>query len=111
MLDPLLVRATEASGLFSAVAAPGTAVNADLRLDAQLLQLQQLVSDGDSQVSLTMRVSLVDVADGRQLASQTFSLTEPATATPYAGVKAANRAVGQLLSELTAFLARHVTAK
>jgi cholesterol transport system auxiliary component len=111
MLDPLLVKAAEASGLFSAVAAPGAAIRADLHLDTQLLQLQQRIQDGDSRVELTLRATLIRVADGRQVAARTFRIEEAAPATPYGGVQAANRAVGRLLPELTAFLAHQLKSE
>jgi hypothetical protein len=47
------------------------------------------------------------VPSGRQLAAETFQVSEPAAAAPYPGVKAANRAVAKLLAQLTGFLARH----
>jgi cholesterol transport system auxiliary component len=104
MLDPLLVKAAEASGLFSAVAAPGTPVMADLRLDTQLQHLQQHVGNDASQVELAARFTLTDMQSGRQLASRSVQLQEPAASVPYDGVQAANRAVATLLLELTAFL-------
>jgi cholesterol transport system auxiliary component len=111
MLSPLLVKAAEASGLFSAVSAPGTPVQADLRLDTEVLHLLQEFSDGESRVELALRATLIDVASGRQIASRSFNITEPAPATPYDGVRATNRAVARLMDELTRFLSRHTTPR
>jgi cholesterol transport system auxiliary component len=106
MLEPLLLRALQHSGLFSAVAAPGAAVQAGLRLDTELLQLQMNTEGGRHLVQLALRAALIDQRSGRQLAVREFHIEEPAaTATPAAGVAAANRAVAKLLAELTAFLA------
>lgn len=110
MLDVLLVKAAERSGLFSAVTAPGSAVHARLRLKVELLHLQQVFHNGDSTLQLALRASLIDLASGRQSAARTFEYEEPSPATPYGGVQAANRAVARWLEDLTAFLARNVTA-
>lgn len=107
MLAPLLVKSCEASGLFGAVAAPGTPIQADLRLETEVLQMQQVFSNGDSRLELVLRATLIDVAGARQTGSRTFRITEPAPPTPYDGVQAANRAVARLLNELTDFLASH----
>lgn len=110
MLEPLLVAAAEASGLFAGVAEPGSHARSDLRLDTELLRLQQRFHPDRSEVELTLRASLIDSRSGRVVASQVFRVLEPAVeASPYGGVRAANRAVGLLAGELQAFLSRGVT--
>ncbi len=110
MLEPLLMRMLEGSGLFSAVVGPDTAVRANLRLDAELLHLQQVFKSDDSkssEVQLALSVSLVDIAQARLIGSRTFSITEPVTdPTPYGSVQAANRATARLLVALRNFLDR-----
>lgn len=104
MLEPLLIDAMTESGLFAGVTGPGSLARADLRLDTELLRLQQTFEAGSSQVELQMRASLVDIAQGRLLASREFRIIEPATeATPYGGVLAANKASRMLMAKLQAF--------
>lgn len=111
MLDPLLVQAAEQSALFRSVVASGRGVRADLRLESRLIHLQQVCRLNPSQLQLALRVSLIDVASARSLASRTLSINEAIVArTPYAGVQAANRAVARLLSELQGFLAEQISA-
>ncbi|VAW65345.1 hypothetical protein MNBD_GAMMA08-2166 [hydrothermal vent metagenome] len=108
LLEPLLMRMLEESGLFSAVVGPDTAVRTDLQLDVELLHLQQVFTAEGSEVQLALNVSLVDLARAQLIASQRFSITEPVTeATPYASVQAANRATVRFLLDLRTFLAHH----
>ena len=112
MLEPLLVRAAERTGLFRGVAAPGSGVEAELRLDSRLLYLQQVCRLEPSELQLALRVSLVDVPRARIVATRTLRVTEPLEAhTPYAGVQAANRAVARLLDQLQDFLAGQLRAR
>lgn len=112
MLEPLLLRALEHSGLFSAVAAPGAAVRGELRLDTELMELLLDTRGARHSVSLRLRAALIDQASGRLLATREFAIDEPAAdATPYAGVQAANRAVARLMTGLRAFLARQLAER
>lgn len=105
MLEPLLLRALANSGLFAGVAPMAAPVNSDLRLDTDLLRLQQVFANQASQVELAVRVSLFDLAQQRLIFSHVFSVVEPAPEpTPYGGVVAANRAVASFLKQLLAFL-------
>ena len=105
MLEPLLLRALANSGLFAGVAPMAAPVNSDLRLDSDLLRLQQVFANQASQVELAVRVSLFDLAQQRLIFSHVFSVVEPAPEpTPYGGVVAANRAVASFLKQLLAFL-------
>ena len=109
MLEPLLQKAAEQSGLFSAVTNSGARVASDLRLDTQLLRLQQVFSADSSEVQLALRVSLIDTTAARLLATEIIEVRKPTTErTPYAGVLAANQAVSELLRQLQAFLARQL---
>lgn len=110
MLEPLLVAMAERSTLFAGVTEPGNYVQTSLRLDSELLQLQQVFSATGSSVELTLRTSLIDMRRGTIMASRVFRLSEPATeATPYGGVLAANRATTQLMLDIQAFI-RHTMA-
>lgn len=109
MLDPLLVRAAEQSGLFGSVAEAGSGAKADLRLDSKLMHLQQVCRLDPCQLQLALRVTLVEVTAAKVIASRTLSVSEPLNGrNPYAGVEAANRAVARLLSELKGFLIQQI---
>lgn len=106
MLDPLLVQAFEASGAFGAVSRPGGAVMAQLRLDSEIVRLQQEFTVVPSRVRFTLRAQLIDVAGRRILATREFDVTENAASDdPYGGVVAANQAVQRALSEAAGFFA------
>jgi len=109
MLEPLLLQAALDSGLFKSVAASGSGTQVDLRLDTTLLQLQQVCAAQASELQMSLRVQLVDVAAARLLASELLSISEPLSeAKPAAGVEAANRALAKLMSQLQVFLGRHL---
>jgi cholesterol transport system auxiliary component len=106
MLAPLLAQALERAGGFRAVVqAPSTAI-ADLRLDTELVRLEQDFAARPSQIRFTLRAQLIDVATRRVLASAEFDEAEAAPSDdPYGGVIAANRALGRLLGRLADFCA------
>lgn len=107
MLAPLLVRALERSGAFRAVLRAPTAAAADLRLDTELLRLQQDFRVAPSQVRLTLRAMLVDTATRGVVGWQEFDASVAATSEDAAGgVRAANQAARIVLAELAAFAAR-----
>ena len=106
MLAPLLVQALEHSGGFHAVVQAPSLATADLRLDTEIVRLQQDFSVLPSRVQFTLRAQLIDVRGRRVLASTEFDETEPAPRDdPYGGVIAANRALGRLLERLAKFCA------
>lgn len=106
MLEPVLVASAERSGLFAGVIAPGSHARADLRLNAELVRLQQIFDADGSHVELTVRAYVTDSNSGRLLNSGVFDIAEAAPeATPYGGVEAANRATAQLAEQLQPFLA------
>ena len=109
MLEPLLVQALENSGLFSAVAHDATGVRSALRLDSEVIRLQQNFGPSDSEVELAMRFTLVDESTDRLVATRVMTFREVAAEKgPYGGVVAANRAVGRMLSGLQAFLSQEI---
>lgn len=108
MLAPLLAQAVERSGAFHAVVQTPSAVSAALRLDTELVRLQQDFSVRPSRVQLTLGVQLVDIGTRQVIASAEFDETEnAATEDAYGGVRAANVALERLLVRLTAFCAEH----
>lgn len=104
MLAPLLVQTLEQSGGFRAVVqAPGAAM-ADLRLDSELLRLQQDFDVKPSREQVVLRIQLSDLHSGRILASRVFAESEPAPSEDaYGGVIAANRALQRILEQLPEF--------
>lgn len=106
MLAPLLVQAFEASGAFGAVSQAAGGVAAQLRLDSEIVHLQQEFTAAPSRVRFTLRTQLVDVAGRRIMATREFDVTENAASDdPYGGVVAANKAVQRALSEAAAYFA------
>lgn len=104
MLAPLLVRALERSGRFQAVADARTPAAAGLRLDSEIVRLQQEFIGRPSRVRLTVRVQLSDVASRRVLGAREFEEVEVAPSDdPYGGVVAANRAVRRVLDDVVTY--------
>ena len=111
MLAPLLAQALEHSGRFQAVVQAPAGVAAGLRLDSELIRLQQDFGVKPSRIELALRVQLVDVATRRVVASAEFAESETAPSDDaYGGVLAANRALERLLGRVVAFCAEHTPA-
>jgi len=104
MLGPLLVQALEQTGSFRAVVqSPGT-IPANIRLDTELIRLQQDFGARPSKVQLTLRAQLIDVADQRVLAVKLFDEVEDAVSDDaYGGSAAANRVLQRVLDQLADF--------
>jgi cholesterol transport system auxiliary component len=106
MLAPLLVRALEHNRNFRAVALAPSPVAGDLRLDTEIIRLQQDFTTRPSRTRFTLRAQLIDPAEKRIVKIRIFDATEEAPSDdPYGGVIAANRAVKRVLEELAEFCA------
>jgi cholesterol transport system auxiliary component len=106
MLAPLLAQALDQSGGFRAVVQAPSLAAANLRLDIELVRLQQDFRAKPSRVQFTLRAQLIEVDARRVLASAEFDETEAAPSDDaYGGVIAANRALGRLLERLAKFCA------
>lgn len=106
MLTPLLIQAAESSGVFSAVVTPRSGVVAQLRLESEIVRLQQEFMETPSRVHFTLRVQLIDIVARKVLATQEFDAIENAPSEdPYGGVVASSRAVSRVLDEVRAFCA------
>ena len=104
MLAPPLVRALEETGAFRAVVRGTSGVRADVRLDTELIRLQQSFLSKPSRVELVLRVQLVDVGARRVVATRTIEVARDApTDDPEGGVTAANAALASALAEVAAF--------
>jgi cholesterol transport system auxiliary component len=106
MLSPLLLQALEHSAKYRAVVNVRSAAKADLRLDTEIVRLQQEFLARPSQVHLTVRAQLLDLQSKRVLATREFDVTEAAPSDdPYGGVMATNRAVKIMLLQIADFCA------
>jgi cholesterol transport system auxiliary component len=104
MLAPLLVRALERGGRFQAVAEARTAAAAGLRVEAEIVRLQQEFTARPSRVRLTVRVQLSDLPSRRVLGAREFEAVEEAPSeNAYGGVVAANRAARRVLDGIVAY--------
>jgi cholesterol transport system auxiliary component len=104
MLEPLIAQAIEQTGGFKAVVETSGGIPADVRLDTELVRLQQDFQTRPSRVQFTLRARLVDVRGKRLLAVQEFDEVENADSEDaYGGVTAANRLLQRMLGRLAGF--------
>jgi len=106
MLAPLIMQALENSAKYRSVVTTRSAVSADLRLDTEVVKLQQEFATRPSQVHLTVRAQLIDLQGQKIVATREFNVVEAATSDdPYGGVLATNKAVKILLLQIVDFCA------
>ena len=104
MLAPLLVTALQRSGAFKAVVTSPSAAAAELRLDTEIVRLQQdFDGAGGSAVQFTLRATVVDNVTRKVRGTREFDARVTAGSDAYSGVLAANDAVQNLLAQLTSF--------
>jgi cholesterol transport system auxiliary component len=104
MLAPLVVAALEGSGGFSAVIQSPTSVAGQLRLDLEIVRLQNEFFMLPSQAHFTLRAHLVDTSSRQVAAWREFDAMVPASSEdPYGSVLAANNAVRNVIKELVLF--------
>ncbi len=109
MLLPILVRAFEATGAFKAVVSPPAPGLTDLRVDVDVIRLQQEFMTQPSQVRLSARIKVLDMKSGHVLGTQVFEATEPApSGDAYGAVRATNAAVAKMLGEMVPFALQYV---
>lgn len=112
MLAPLIARSIERSGAFDAVLLAPSAAAGEMRLDTEVIRLQQDFGRVPSQVRLTLRAVLLDSRTRRVVAVREFDASAPApTDDAPGGVAAANQAVQQVLGELATFAAEAAAAR
>lgn len=106
MLAPLLAAAVENNGAFRAVVLTPSTATGDLRLDTEIIRLQQDFRTHPSTVHFTLRATLIDQNTRRVEAWREFDNSVPVgSEDPYGGVVAANRAVQVTLENLADFCA------
>jgi cholesterol transport system auxiliary component len=104
MLAPLVVAALERSGGFSAVIRSPTSVAGQLRLDLEIIRLQNEFLMLPSQAHFTLRAHLLDTASRQVVAWREFDAMVPASSEdPYGSVLAANCAIRSVIKELVVF--------
>lgn len=104
MLEPLIAQTMVQTESFRAVMPVSGEIPADVRLDIQLVRLQQDFKTQPSRVQLTLRAQLVDVRGKRLLASKQFDEVETAAGEDaYGGVTATNRLLQRVLGALAEF--------
>lgn len=111
MLGPLLARALEQTGSFRAVVQAPSTVPADLRLDVEIVRLQQNFTARPSREEVTLRAQLTDVRAKRVIATRVFEGVESASNDDAAGgVAAANAALRRMLSQIADFCVAESTS-
>jgi cholesterol transport system auxiliary component len=104
MLAPMIVAAIKNGGAFRAVVQMPSGAAGDLRLDTEILRLQQDFLLTPSQVRFALRAHLVDSATRRVIATRDFEAAVPSgSENSRGGAVAANRAVQSVLDQLVSF--------
>jgi cholesterol transport system auxiliary component len=104
MLAPLIADAMQATGNMQALYATPGSITADQRLDTELIRFHQDFRRQPSEVRVSLRAHLVDLSSNRVIGTRQLDVrTVAETDDAYGGVVAANKAVQQLLDELTRF--------
>jgi len=104
MLWPLLAQALEQTGNFRAVVQTPGPVSVHMRLDTELVRLQQDFGTQPSRLQFTVHAQLIDVIAKRVVAAKLFDESEDAPSDDaYGGVIAANRVAQRLLDQLADF--------
>ncbi len=106
MLAPLIVAAVESKGAFRAVVHTPSPASGEMRLETEVLRLQQEFLGAPSKVRFGLRATLVENATRRVIATREFNALVPsASEDPQGGVAAAKAAVQSVLEELALFCA------
>ena len=111
MLAPLIVAAVEARGIYRAVVLTPSPATGQVRLETEILRLQQEFLAAPSRVRFTLRAQLVESATRRVVASREFEAVAAAPSeNPRGGVTAAHEAVRKVLGELADFCVQNAPA-
>ena len=104
MIGPPLMRALEQTGYFRALVPAPAGVPADLRLDTELIRLQQNFTTRPSRVELSLRFRLLDLRARRVVGARLVDVDVDAPSdNPDGGVVAANTALANALAQAVAF--------
>ena len=106
MLAPLIVDAIVRTGAFRAVVLTPSTAAGDLRLDSEIIRLQQDFRTRPGTLRFTLRATLIDENTRRVMAWREFDHSVPTNSEdPYGGVVATNRALQATLENLAIFAA------
>jgi cholesterol transport system auxiliary component len=109
MLAPLLVQTLQGSGVFKAVVLAPSAARADLRLDTEVVRLQQSFLQQPGSVRFTLQATLSDNHTHEVLAWRLLDVVQPVASEDAAGGSvAASLAVQQALRQLSGFVREQV---
>lgn len=104
LIGPPLTRALDQTAGFRVVVTAPTGVPADLRLDTELVRLQQNFTTRPSRVELSLRLRLLDLRGRRVVAAHVIDVDVAAPSDdPNGGVLAANAALAHALTQAAAF--------
>lgn len=104
MLQPLLVGALESTGHYGTVLRAPAPVAAGLRLDAEIVRLDQAFTTQPSHMRITLHVLLIDTRKGQVLGQREFAADVPAPSDDaYGGVRALNQVLVPLMNDVAAF--------
>ncbi|RKZ89806.1 MAG: hypothetical protein DRR19_11150 [Candidatus Parabeggiatoa sp. nov. 1] len=106
MFLPLLVLHLEATGKFKAVLSAATSsIACELRLDTEIVRLQQEFMEEPSQVRLVLRAQLLDMDARQVVATKVFEIkTNAPQENAKGGVLATNDAFKRVLADLKTFV-------
>ena len=106
MLAPLLAQTLAQSGAFRAVLPAPAALAPDLRLDTELVRLEQDFTTRPSRVRLTLRLELIDLGAAKLVGTREIDEAEAAASEDArGGASAANRALARALARSADFCA------
>lgn len=106
MMLPLIIAAIDSSGRFRAVLATPSSAMGELKLDTEILRLEQDFTRRPSRVHFTLRAVVVDNRSRKVLGWREFDAVVAADSDdPYGGVVAATQVVHLVLSQLAGFCA------
>jgi cholesterol transport system auxiliary component len=104
MLTPLIVSALASASDFRVVVTASSDIAGELRLDTEVLRLQQEFGGGPSRVRFTLRATLRDNVSRQLISWREFDETVASDSeSPYGGVIAANQAVQHVMAQLAAY--------
>ena len=110
MLAPLIVSAVGSRGVFRAVVTTPSPAVGDLRLETEILRLQQEFMTKPSEVRFGLRAYLIETGTRRVVAAREFEALVPTPSDdPRGGGSAAREAVRQVLAELAGFCVQNAS--
>ncbi|MDF3831910.1 ABC-type transport auxiliary lipoprotein family protein [Cupriavidus basilensis] len=109
MIQPLIINTLRSTRYFSNVMSPPDYGSHTFVLRTDILELRQDFTADPAILKITIRFDLSREAASQVIATKEFSVREPMQArTPYAGVVAANEALGKVLRDLAIFVIENV---